>query len=253
MNDLFQRHDIAAAFTLLTRLPVPADHELAAARSAHAVWAWPLVGATLGATAALVASGALAIGVPTGIAAALALATLAIATGALHEDGLADCADGLAGGRDRTSRLAIMRDSRIGAFGAVALTLALLARWSGIETLATEGRLFWPLLAIGAVSRLPMALALFTLPPARDDGLSAGVGLPPPPAIAAATAIVLVLTLIAFGWGAIPLVFWCAAACLPLFLAAKHLIGGQTGDILGGSQQLAEIAGLAVAAALITP
>ncbi|MBZ0129475.1 MAG: adenosylcobinamide-GDP ribazoletransferase [Rhodobacteraceae bacterium] len=251
MNDLFQRHDIAAAFTLLTRLPVPADHEAAAQRSAHAVWAWPLVGAALGAMAALAASIMLALGTAPGIAAAIALASLALATGALHEDGLADCADGLAGGHDRDRRLAIMRDSRIGAFGAVALGLALLARWSGIETLASEGHLFWPLVAIGAMSRLPMALALFTLPPARTDGLAAGVGLPPPQAIAAASAIALAFALIAFGWGAIALVFWCLAATLPLFLTARRLIGGQTGDILGGSQQLAEIAGLAVATALI--
>lgn len=251
MNDHFQRHDIAAAFTLLTRLPVPADHDIAAVRSAHAIWAWPLVGAALGGASALVASLLLALGVAPGIAAALALATTALATGALHEDGLADCADGFGGGRDRDARLAIMRDSHIGAFGAVALGLAILARWSGIETLALEGRLFWPLVAIGAMSRLPMALALFALTPARSDGLAAEIGLPPPPVIAVASAIALTFAVIAFGFAGIALAICCLAASLPLFYAAHRLIGGQTGDILGASQQLAEIAGLAIATALI--
>lgn len=253
MSDAFRAQDITAAFGLLTRLPVTVDPEEASSRAAQAVWAHPLVGAALGGSAALLAKLALLLGTPTGIAAALALAALVIATGALHEDGLADCADGLGGGKDKTSRLAIMKDSRIGAFGATALALALIARWSGLETLAEQNALFWPLVAVGAASRLPMVLAMFILPPARPDGLSASVGLPPPNALAAAGGIVFVAGFISLGFGVLPLLFWTLIAPIPLLLLARKLIDGQTGDILGGSQQLAEIAGLAVAAALILP
>ncbi len=247
-QDGFRTSDIAAAFSLLTRLPVSVDHQLAAGRAAAATWAYPLVGAVLGGLAAIVANIALVFDVPAGIAAALALATLVLATGAMHEDGLADCADGLGGGHEREHRLKIMKDSRIGAYGAAALTLALLARWSGIEVLAQSGSLFWPLVAVGAASRTPMVLAMFLLEPARRDGLSAGIGMPPPASMLAACGIAAVIAVIALGWGAFSFLFWVFLAPLPLFLLARKLIGGQTGDVLGGSQQLAEIAALAMAA-----
>lgn len=236
--------DLASAFSLLSRLPVPVDHEAAGARAAIAVWAYPLVGAALGGFAALVGSVAIGLGTPSGIAAALSLAALAILSGAMHEDGLADCADGLGGGRDKEHSLEIMKDSRIGAYGAVALVLALLARWSGIETLAESGALFWPLVAVGAVSRLPMVAAMFLMLPARDDGLSAGVGLPPPSSVLIAMVLALVVVVVGLGWSGFAVLFWAFVASAPLFWLAHRKIGGQTGDVLGGSQQLAEIAAL---------
>jgi len=240
--------DIAAAVSLLTRVPVWVDHDRAGARAAAAVWAFPLVGALLGFAAALVIWGAQLLGAPTGVAGALGLAALVLATGALHEDGLADCADGLGGGSNRQRRLEIMHDSRIGAYGAAALCLSLIARWSAIEVLAQNGSLFWPLIAVGAVSRLPMVLAMFAMDPARRDGLSAGVGMPPPGSVLLACTLAGLIGLIAVGWGVFGLLFWALIAPLPLFWLAGKLVGGQTGDILGGSQQLAEIAALAVVA-----
>ncbi|MFN3577988.1 MAG: adenosylcobinamide-GDP ribazoletransferase, partial [Tabrizicola sp.] len=89
--------DLLSAFALLTRLPLP-DHQGTGAASA---WAWPLVGAALGAMGAALASGVLWLGVTPGVAAALVLAAGAMLTGALHEDGLSDTADGLFGGWTR--------------------------------------------------------------------------------------------------------------------------------------------------------
>jgi len=246
----FQLGDIAAAFSLLTRLPVPVDHALAGSRAAQATWAYPLVGACLGGLAALVGNIAVWVGAPVGIGAAIALGALVLTSGAMHEDGIADCADGLGGGRDKKHRLTIMKDSRIGAYGAVILTLIILARWSGIETLMTGGWL-WPLVAVGAASRLPMVLAMFVMPPARDTGLSAGVGMPPPQSFVAAGVLALAICLISLGLGGLGVLFWALLAPLPLFWIAHRLIGGQTGDVLGGSQQLAEIAALAAATSLI--
>jgi adenosylcobinamide-GDP ribazoletransferase len=253
LKNLFQSGDIVTAFTLLSRLPLPGDHDAGADRAANSVWAYPLVGAALGGLAALGAKLALLFGAPPGITAALALALLVLLSGALHEDGLADSADGLGGGKDRETRLAIMRDSRIGAFGAVALGVALMARWSGLSDLAEAGALFWPLVAVGAASRLPMVLAMFLMPSARRDGLSAAVGMPPVATVFAALGITFLLGLFALGFGVLPLLFWVLVAPLPLFWLAAKKIGGQTGDILGASQQLAEIAGLAVVVALSTP
>ncbi len=254
MNDRFRETfragDIAAAFGILTRIPLPIDHALAGERAAKAVWAWPLVGAVLGGGSAIAGNLALWLGVPGGIAAALVLAVLVLATGALHEDGLADSADGLGGGGSAARRLEIMHDSRIGAYGATALTLVILARWSAIAALIGAGNLFWPMVAVGAISRLPMVLAMFMLDPARNDGLSAGIGVPAPAAVLGAFGVSLVMGVIAVGWGAIAMLIWGCLAAAALFLAARTLIGGHTGDVLGASQQLAEVASLASAAAL---
>jgi len=120
--------DIPAAIGLLSRLPVPVDTDLATRRGARAAWAYPLAGLVVGALAGLVAQVALWLGLPPSIAALLALAAMIAITGALHEDGLADSADGLWGGWDRARRLEIMKDSRIGTYGVLALGLTLLLR-----------------------------------------------------------------------------------------------------------------------------
>ncbi|MFQ5437815.1 MAG: adenosylcobinamide-GDP ribazoletransferase [Paracoccaceae bacterium] len=252
-NRGFQVADIAAAFSLLSRLPVPVDHTRAGERerAAVATWAYPLVGALLGAIAALLGNLALWLGAPAGISAALVLAALALMTGAMHEDGLADCADGIGGGNSREQRLKIMKDSRIGAFGAVALAIALIARWSGIEGLAGAGVLFWPLVAVGAASRLPMVVAMFFIEPARRDGLSSGIGMPPPRALAGAIGVALAICILSMGFQGLAVVIWAALAPLPLWFWAQARLGGQTGDVLGASQQMAEIGALAAVAALI--
>lgn len=249
-ND-FKSADIAAAFSLLSRLPVPVDHHMAANRAAQATWAYPLVGAVLGALAATIGSVILWLGAPTGMAAAGSLATLVLLSGGLHEDGLADCADGLGGGSSRERCLEIMKDSNIGAFGAVALIIVLIARWSGLDGLSGAGALFWPLIAVGAVSRLPMVLALFLMSSARKSGLAADVGRPPTGSAAVATGLALAIALFATGWAGFLIFGTACLASLPLFYLAQRRIGGHTGDVLGASQQLVEIAALATVLTLL--
>lgn len=238
------RDQVLSALALLTRLPLP-GHRPA---GAEAAWAWPLVGALLGLLAAMLASGLLALGIPSGPVAAAVLAALALLTGALHEDGLSDTADGLLGGRSRERRLEIMKDSRIGSFGALALGLVMLASWSALEALIARGAFWGPLIAAAALSRAPMAVAMAALPPARPGGLSAGTGRPSPAVAGAAAGLALVLTLLTLGSAALAPVL--AAALLPalLALAAQRMIGGQTGDILGACQQLAFAGALAMLA-----
>jgi adenosylcobinamide-GDP ribazoletransferase len=246
-----QLADIGAAFSLLTRIPVPVDHERAGARAAQSVWAYPLVGAVIGFLAAVVGSLALVLGAPETIAAALTLGSFAMLTGAMHEDGLADCADGLGGSSNKTRALEIMKDSRIGAFGAVALCVALITRWSGILEL-TLADFVYPLIAVGAVSRLPMVLAMYLMPNARKTGLSQTVGQPPFAAVGVASIISFLIALIAMGWAGIIVLGWAILGALPLFVWAQKRLGGQTGDILGGSQQCAEICALAACVALLS-
>ncbi len=238
------RDHLLTAAALLTRLPLP-GHGFAGAAAA---WAWPLVGGALGGVSAILASTLLACGLGPGPAAAAVLAALALMTGALHEDGLADTADGLIGGRSRDRRLEIMRDSRIGSFGALALGLVTLAAWSALADLLARGGHDGPLVAAAALSRGAMAAVMAALPVARPGGLSDATGRPAPRIAALAVLGALLVALLSLGSGAFAASLAAALAAGLVALAASRLIGGQTGDILGASQQLAFAAVLAVAA-----
>lgn len=238
--------DLWSAFALLTRLPVP-NHT---PRGADAGWAWPLVGAAVGGIAALVVALANFVGLPVGVAAAMALAIAAILTGALHEDGLADTADGIFGGRDVERRLAIMKDSHIGSFGTLALILVTLARWSALAVLVTTGGAVLALIATGALSRVPMLVLMATLPNARGSGLSKTVGQPGSTVVLVAAGIAGGLGLFLAGWITIWIALALAALTLGVAALARAKIGGQTGDVLGASQQLAEVLCLSLLAAV---
>lgn len=241
--------DLAAAFSLLTRLPCPTMHE---APSPRAAWAWPVAGAAVGALAAVVISAALWLGLPASVASALALVAAALLTGGLHEDGLADTADGLMGGQTKERRLEIMKDSRIGSYGSLALVLVTLVRWSALTALITAGAHWGALIAAGALSRAPMAVLIALLPNARGTGLSHLTGQPPRAAVAGALVVAATFALLATGAALIPMILAATATTAFLARAAQKRIGGQTGDILGASQQLAEAAALSLAAASLT-
>lgn len=240
------RDDLIAAFGLLSRLPLPA---LDIAPAPRAAWAWPVVGAALGALCALTASLALSLSLPAGVAAALALTASALLTGGLHEDGLADSADGLFGGSSRERRLEIMKDSRIGSYGVLALLLVTLMRWSALTALILSGQHWAGLIAAGALSRAPMAVLIAALPNARGSGLSQMTGLPPRGAILAALIIAATFGFLCTGLALFPMALAAALTTALLARTASRRISGQTGDILGASQQLAEAAALSLLAA----
>lgn len=241
--------DLAAAWMLLCRVPAPFS-AAAAARGAAAAWAYPLIGAGLGAASGAALAALLLLGLAPGPAAALALALGFGLSGGLHEDGLADAADGLLGGRGRARALEIMRDSRIGAFGAAALTLALLARWSALAEIGAAGP--WlaaaALIGTGALSRAALSLGLAFWPSARAEGLAAAQGR------ASRWSAAIALLLAGAAAGALAPLFGAAAllgggiallGALLFLRAAARKLGGQTGDVLGAAQQIAEILFLA--------
>ncbi len=141
----------------------------------------PLAGLILALPAALVLAAGWWIGLGPFLAATLAVAVMVLATGALHEDGLADVADGFGGGGATLERrLEIMRDSRIGAYGGAALVLALALRIGALATLLdrTGYAAATALILVAALSRLAALAPMVLLPPARPGGLSASVGRP---------------------------------------------------------------------------
>jgi adenosylcobinamide-GDP ribazoletransferase len=229
--------DIRSALSLLTRVPVGGD----ARRAAAAAWAWPIAGLVVGGVAAGTGWAVASAGLGTGLAAAAALTAAVLLTGALHEDGLADCADGFWGGWDRARRLEIMRDSRLGNYGALALVLSSLARWTLLERALAEGSV-WAIVAAAAASRVPMAWAMHVLPPARADGLSRAVGRPTMRGVSGAALVGALLLLSAGPVLALLAAAIAAATALGWAHLARRKIGGQTGDVLGGMQVLCEIA-----------
>lgn len=247
IRDLWE--DVRGAFGLFTRLPLPMPE--GPPKGAATAWAWPLVGAGVGALAALAAALVQGIGVPAGIAAGIALAAQAMLTGAMHEDGLADTADGLWGGWDKARRLAIMKDSHIGSYGVLALLLVTLMRWSALSTLISADAGLPVLIAVGALSRVPMVAIMAALPNARGTGLAQAVGRPSAQHALIATGLGLALALPFAGAASLGAAVAVAAVSLGLALTARAKIGGQTGDILGASQQLADLAALAMLAATI--
>lgn len=243
--------DVAAALGLLSRLPVRVDVARATARGPRAAWAWPVAGAIVAALATTGGALALGAGLPPLAAATLVIGLQAMLTGAMHEDGLCDCADGFWGGWTPARRIEIMRDSRAGTFGILALVLTVLLRASALAALMAAGGWIAALIALGAASRVPMAALQSALPPARPGGLSDRTGRPPGDTVALAAALGLAALLLGAGPAgglAVALAILVVTALWGAFARAR--IGGQSGDVLGAAQQLSETAGLLALAAL---
>ncbi|WP_225030110.1 adenosylcobinamide-GDP ribazoletransferase, partial [Xinfangfangia pollutisoli] len=154
----------------------------------------------------------------------------------------------LLGGRDPERRLAIMKDSRIGSFGALALVLTLLAAWSALAEALAAGRHWAALPVAAALSRAAMAGVMAWLPSARSGGLSAASGRPSPATAALAAALALLAALLLAGGAGLAAALACTLIALGLGRAARRMIGGQTGDILGATQALSFAAALALCA-----
>lgn len=235
--DLLRRADLEEAFTLLTRVPMP---PLGQTRGANASWAYPLVGLAVGLAAAVTTL--LTGGLPAELTAGIALATMIVITGAMHEDGLADSADGLWGGRTPEQRLAIMADSRVGAYGVIALVFSIGLRWSALAAIATDGTLWASLIAAAVLSRTSMVALMHMVPNARETGLSSTVGRPGRDTTLVAIAIAAAIGFAALGFALIPVAIALGATTLAVAAISRARIGGQSGDIIGATQQISEVA-----------
>jgi adenosylcobinamide-GDP ribazoletransferase len=244
--------DLKISLLFCTRLPLPHAQPIDGADVARAAWAQPAAGALIGAAGALAYWLAVRCGLPATVAAALALAITLAITGCLHEDGLADTADGFGGGHDKARKLEIMRDSRIGTYGVCALAMSLLLRWSALAAIAAPAAVTLALIAAHAAARAALPTFMRLVPPARSDGLAAQAGAPPLASAAAAAllgAVGLVLALRPNG-AIIALVLLIAAGAVMGWLSLRQ-IGGQTGDVIGALEQVNEVLILLAAAALL--
>lgn len=233
--------NFAAALQFLTRLPRwgKQDRPFDLARGGGVL---PLVGALVGALTGVVYWAARAGHLPAFIAATLAVAVAAALTGALHEDGLADTADGFGGGQNQMRKLAIMTDSHIGTYGVLTLIFATATKIGCIASMTGRQGLL-SLVAAHALARSTLPFLAYSLPPAKTTGLAVLAGRPHARtlcfaflfaiAIAATT-----LTLIA----ALASVLLVMLVTLVMRQTAQRQIGGYTGDVLGATEQCGELA-----------
>jgi adenosylcobinamide-GDP ribazoletransferase len=247
--------DFVQMVRFYSRIPMP---KLPFEADAHAIPDFtaaarmlPLAGLVIGLPSALTLWLAATLGLPALISAAIAVAVAVLATGAFHEDGLADTFDGLGGGWTPERRLEIMKDSRIGSYGGAALILALILRVAAISALLDETTPIsagFLVLAAAGLSRTMGLTPIAMLPPARSGGLSSTVGRPTMPIYGLAIMLSLFVT-----GGLIELTewpLWGAAIGIVLGLVlttamtywSLKTIHGQTGDIAGACQQFSEIA-----------
>ena len=239
----FQLRDVHLAFALLTRLPLPAlDFDPASMRpAAHGAWAYPLVGLGVAGITLAVAFGLSILGAVPAVAAGGAVLAGVLATGAMHEDGLADCADGFWGGWTVERRLEIMKDSQIGTYGVLALLLIVGLRWALLTQLLSIGALAGAVVAAAMTSRAVMVWVMHSLPAARAGGLSRQTGRPPGAAVVAALALAAAVTALSTGHAIFLVAALGGLAGLGMMQLARAKIGGQTGDVLGGTQQIIDV------------
>jgi adenosylcobinamide-GDP ribazoletransferase len=247
--------DLLACLRFYSRLPLPVlgfePKPHAMLDFARAIRMLPLAGALIAAPSALILVLAAKLGLAPGLVAGFTLAASVLTTGVFHEDGLADTADGFGGGATIERKLEIMRDSRIGSYGGMALALALLLRWSALGVLIAQdvamAALAW--VALAGLTRTVALLPLVLLLPARRDGAAYAAARPQPGAFAFALVCALLLAALPCVVGVSPLSMALAVLAALTGSAAVTLLSwrqirGQTGDVAGAAQQVAEILAL---------
>lgn len=256
------------AWMLLTRIPlsrVRSSDKLSAEDSAanrqegpaplsETVWAWPVIGGAIGAGTAFLVLVLVMVGIKLSLAMLWAIAAQYCVTGALHEDGLIDAADGLAGGRTPARRLAIMRDSRVGSFGVLAAVLATLGKWSAYLAVCQTpsfnmAQTVFTFAASAAMGRMGMVWVVATAMPARRDGMASRITM--------ARNRLILPALISFAIGCVvgiisTMLIFSASLVVATLAAryAKSKIGGHTGDILGATSIIVELVALTLYSAI---
>ena len=233
--------DIRRALSFFTRLPVKAPTD--SGDLAQAARAFPVAGLAVGLVGALVYFLAMEIGLSGLLAALLAVAATVITGGALHEDGLADFADMLGVRGDRARKLEVMRDSRIGSYGVLALGFSVAIKVGALVGLGEPLLVGGALIAAHVMGRAVLPVIMRSLPLARGDGLAHGAGKPASAGMYQALGLGLLLSAFACGPGPalVSLVVGVVAAYLVSEIARRQ-IGGYTGDVLGAAQEVAQLA-----------
>lgn len=248
---IHRTQELRLAAMFLTRLPMGRiERQMQLGQSS---WSWPLIGAGLGLCFAALLAAAQWIGLPLWPAVVLAMGISLLLTGGLHEDGLADLADGTGARGDAATRLEVMRDSRLGSYGALALIFALgwqATLWSNLPS----AQIWAVAVVVAASSRAALPLWMGRFKRARANGMAQYAQQGDSPlrqgaALLIGLAVVLAVSAPQTGpyWGdALAAYGLCIAAQGGLCLYARRMLGGITGDVLGAGQVIGQALALAV-------
>lgn len=233
--------EVAVAFQFLTRIPLPSI-AFEPDSLARAIKFFPIVGLAVGSGAVLVQRLLLS-HLSRSLVALVVLVYLVLITGCLHEDGLADIADGFGGGWNREQILVILKDSRIGVYGAAALALSLLARYLLLASLPMEHFAAYVISAHVLCRWTSLPLSYVLAPARQEEGQGARIAsLTTLPSLILGSVFALAIVAFALRWLAIaPLVVAILVVLLSAWLYNRKL-GGVTGDCFGATNQLTEIA-----------
>lgn len=236
---------LLSACRFLTRLPLSEQYGQAPLQASY--WAFPVIGGLLAILLSLLSLCLVALGLSPSLVAGLVLVSLIVMTGALHEDGLADTADGFGGGWTAARKLAIMRDSQLGTYGILAMMASVGLRFLCLQELAIQD---WRWLAVGLLVALPVSRAglvalRFLSNPPDSSGLAASQGKPDQRQCQIAILLAAFLVLFSSGFGV--LLWVCVLSASLVFavrLVAQRQIGGVSGDVLGATEQLLQLGAL---------
>ncbi|MEL7048146.1 MAG: adenosylcobinamide-GDP ribazoletransferase [Pseudomonadota bacterium] len=246
--------EFSLAVTLLTRCPWPRFEIITTASLTGAVWAYPIIGAGVGTIGASVGVLAMTAGLGPWISALLTVAAIILVTGGLHEDGLADFCDGVGGGQTRDAKLQIMRDSRLGTYGVLAIIFAVFLHTAAVSALMehqTAMAAAASLVAAVAISRAMVLVPMWLLCSVRNDGQTAVFETP-----GRVTTVCTILIAVGVGALAWPPAILLAclmsagAAALVVTAIASTYLGGYSGDGLGATIALSHVAILLMAVSL---
>jgi adenosylcobinamide-GDP ribazoletransferase len=233
--------EVVVAFQFLTRIPMPSIAFETDSLS-RAIKFFPLVGLVVGSGAVLVQKILIShLGRP--LVALVVLLYLVLITGCLHEDGLADTADGFGGGWTKDQILLILKDSRIGSYGATALTLSLLARYLLLASLPIEHFAAYVISAHVLCRWSSLPLSYFLAPARKEGGQGARIAkLTSLPSLIFGSAFSFAVVVFALRWSAVaPLLIGVLAVASSAWFYARN-VGGVTGDCFGATNQLTEVA-----------
>ena len=238
--------DLKIAISLLSRIPLGNETQHLTSRGPNHLWAFPIVEILIGIICCCLGWIGLLLQLNNFATGFLIVMAAAITTGAMHYDGLADTLDGLWGGWSAPQRLEIMKDSHIGVYGVIGLVIS-----TGLQA-ALYGQIIqqsiWPIIGIMTISRAVMVPVMGFLENSRSSGLSSEVGKPKLQTIILAMTLGITIAFLSGAWAAIGGSILAAWAVSKI---AKNKIGGQTGDILGATQQLSEVSALICVTALL--
>ncbi|HYD32004.1 MAG TPA: adenosylcobinamide-GDP ribazoletransferase [Azospirillaceae bacterium] len=229
---------LTAAIVFLTRLPLRLPGRLPDDIHARAMGWYAVVGAGIGLAGGIVFWFAGVLDQPPLVRGLLTVTALAFLTGALHEDGLADIADGFGGGRDKARKLEIMRDSRVGSYGVLAIVLSVGLRAALLAQLEDPGEVMAALVVAETLSRAALPALAHRLPPARTDGLGRSHGATTGGVVLACLITAAVITVFAAGVNTLAVLSLAILLTGGMGLLATRQVGGYTGDVLGATQQV---------------